>query len=295
MAHHSNLKIELKKIYFSLRKTVLSHGWVNLPPYSYDYKNNVLIRTEYVNGNLTELFISQKDNQLTVKIKSKDKLDTFTKNEIKKKIQNIFQLSVDLNEFCALTKKTNKRINNYIKAGGGRFLTGNSLFEDVVKTLFTTNTTWNQTVNMTENFISQFNKIKYGEPTIYGFPAYSEFRKIKPNKIIKRLSLGYRNAYLENIINNFLENGGFDGDDKTTIINELKKVKGIGKYSIAHIKCLMGMFDEIPIDSEVIKYAKLKGIGHSEKQIIKYYQEYEQYAFLAYKIDRIVNKINWIG
>ena len=49
MAHQSNLKIELK-INFSLRKTVLSHGWVNLPPYSYDYKNNVLNRTEYVNN-----------------------------------------------------------------------------------------------------------------------------------------------------------------------------------------------------------------------------------------------------
>ena len=50
-------------------------------------------------------------------------------------------------------------------------------------------------------------------------------------------------------------------------IKELRRVKGIGKYSIAHIKCLMGIFDEIPIDSEVIKYAKLKGIGHNENEI----------------------------
>jgi hypothetical protein len=57
----------------------------------------------------------------------------------------------------------------------------------------------------------------------------------------------------------------------------------------------MGIFDEIPIDSEVIKYAKLKGIGHNENEINEYYREYEQYAFLAYKIERIVNKINWIG
>jgi len=295
MAYQSNLKIELKRVNFSLRKTVLSHGWVNLPPYNYDYKNNVLYRTEIVNDNLIELFISQKDNFVTVKIKSKEKLDKSAKNKIKKKIHNIFQLDIDLDEFCTLAKKLNKRIFRYLNAGGGRFLTGISLFEDVVKTLLTTNTTWNQTVKMSENFISQFNKIKYKTPIICGFPTYCEFRKIKPNKVIKGLRFGYRNEYLINIINKFLEKEGFVDDDKMTIINELREVKGIGKYSIAHIKCLMGIFDEIPIDSEVIKYAKLKGIGHSEKQIIKYYQEYEQYAFLAYKIDRIVNKINWIG
>jgi len=295
MLYLTNLKINLKGKSFSLRKTVLSHGWVNLPPYRYDYKNNVLCRTEIINDNLVELFISQKDNFVTVKIKSKEKLDKSAKNEIKKKVHNIFQLDINLDEFCALAKQTNKKIFRYIKAGGGRFLIGNSLFEDVVKTLFTTNTTWNQTVNMTEKFISQFNKIKYKTPMICGFPTYCEFKKIKPNKVIKGLRLGYRNEYLENIISKFLEKDGFINNDKRTIINELKRVKGIGKYSIAHIKCLMGMFDEIPIDSEVIKYAKLKGIGHNEKQITEYYQKYERYAFLAYKIERIVNKINWIG
>lgn len=295
MAYQSNLKIDLKKTKFSLRKTVLSHGWVNLPPYEYDYKNNILHRTEVINGNLTELLISQKENLLKVKVKSKEKLDISNKSEIKKNIHNIFQLDIDFNEFCDLTKKLNKRINHYVKAGGGRFLTGNSLFEDVVKTLFTTNTTWNQTVNMTKSFISQFNNIKYGTPMIYGFPTYCEFRKIKPKKVVKGLKLGYRNEFLENIINIFLEKNGFVDEDKITIANELNKVKGIGRYSVAHIKCLMGMFDEIPIDSEVIKYAKSKGIGHNEKQIIKYYKEYGKYAFLAYKIERIVNKINWIG
>jgi len=295
MFNLSNLKIELEGINFSLRKTVLSHGWINLPPYKYDYENNILIRTEFVNSNLMELFISQKDNYIRVKVKSKVKLDNFTKNEIKKKIQNIFQLNIDLNEFRTLAKKSNKKIFRYLNAGGGRFLTGLSLFEDVVKTLLTTNTTWNQTVNMTQNFISQFNKIKYKTPMICGFPTYCEFKRIKPIKVIKGLRLGYRNEYLINIINKFLEKEGFVNDDKLTIANELKKVKGLGRYSIAHIKCLMGIFDEIPIDSEVIKYAKLKGIGHSEKQITEYYQKYEQYAFLAYKIERIVNKINWIG
>jgi len=295
MAHQSNLKIDLKKIKFSLRKTVLSHGWVNLPPYKYDYANNTLHRTEVINGNLTELLISQKENFIKVKIKSKEKLSISDKSEIKRNIHNIFQLDIDFSEFCDLTKKINKRINHYVKAGGGRFLTGNSLFEDVVKTLFTTNTTWNRTVNMTKSLISQFNKVKYGTPMIYGFPAYCEFRSIKPSRVIKDLRFGYRNEYLKNIINEFLENEGFVYEDKQAVIKELRRVKGIGKYSIAHIKCLMGIFDEIPVDSEVIKYAKLKGIGHNEKLIAKHYQKYEQYAFLAYKIERIVNKINWIG
>ena len=295
MACQSNLKIRLKGINFSLRKTVLAHGWINLPPYKYDYEKNILKRTEYINNNLMELVISQKENYLKVKVKSKDKLDNFTKNEIKKKIENIFQLNIDLNEFCALTMKLNKKIYRYLNAGGGRFLTGISLFEDVVKTLLTTNTTWNQTVNMTESFISQFNKIRYGTLSIYGFPSFCEFNEIKPKEIVKYLRFGYRNDYLENVINIFLEKNGFANYDNITTINELKKIKGIGKYSIAHIKCLMGMFDEIPIDSEVIKYAKTKNIGYNEKQIIKYYQEYGNYSFLAYKIERIVNKINWIG
>jgi len=295
MAYQSNLIIKLKETNFSLRKTVLSHGWINLPPYRYNYENNILVRTEFISNNMVELFISQRDNCVKVKVKSEVKLDNFTKNEIKAKVQNILQLNIDLNEFCALTKNKSKNVFRYLNAGGGRFLTGISLFEDVVKTLLTTNTTWNQTVNMTENFICQFNRIKYQASMICGFPTYCEFRRIKPKTIVKNLRFGYRNEYLENIINKFLEMDGFVNDDKITTINELKKVKGIGKYSIAHIKCLMGIFDEIPIDSEVIKYAKLKGIGHNENEINEYYREYEQYAFLAYKIERIVNKINWIG
>jgi hypothetical protein len=75
VAHLSNLRIELKETNFSLRKTVLSHGWVNLPPYKYDYENNILNRTEFVNSNLVQLFISQKNNYVKVKVKSKAGVD----------------------------------------------------------------------------------------------------------------------------------------------------------------------------------------------------------------------------
>ena len=60
----------------------------------------------------------------------------------------MFQLDRDLAEFVRLARGAGDSFGTAVKRGFGRLLRAPSLFEDVVKILATTNTTWSGTVAM---------------------------------------------------------------------------------------------------------------------------------------------------
>ena len=74
--------------------------------------------------------------------------------ELRAKIGRTFQLDLDLTDFHARARGS--AAHEWVAdAGFGRLLCGSTLFEDVVKIITTTNTTWRQTVRMNELLVEK--------------------------------------------------------------------------------------------------------------------------------------------
>ena len=74
--------------------------------------------------------------------------------ELRKKMTRMFQLDVDMSEFVAIARTSDDHV--WVeRAGFGRLLCGATLFEDAVKIITTTNTTWNQTKRMVQLLVEK--------------------------------------------------------------------------------------------------------------------------------------------
>ena len=225
---------------------------------------------------------------VSTRILSKDEL-----KETRAKICYILSTDVCLEQFSKKTKRLNRRIYSLLNAGGGRFLRGETLYEDAVKTLLTTNASWSFTKLMCENliFLAAAHRNKPNSTEI--FPTPKEVRQLPISTLQKKGKLGYRAVYLHNLTDWFLANEG-TYNDTNDIIAGLTAVKGLGPYSINHISVLLGNYSTLPLDSEVRAFCKGKGL-ESDTEIETHYEKWKPYQFLGYKLSRVAEKCNWIG
>ena len=269
---------------YCLKLTTLSHGWVNLDPYSWEESTETLQRLEYVEGQemLVKIMIMQdSSSSLSIKALSEKPLLQNTKKLLSEKIRRALNLDFNTRNVCKVASCHNPEIARLIKAGGGRFLRGTTLFEDVVKTLFTTNASWKFTQKMVQNIIKS-----YGREG--AFPSPDDLKGISESKLRDKIRLGYRAKYLLNIIELFLTN-------RFEVHFNLNKVHGLGNYGMSHAKVLAGIFSEIPIDSEVRSYCRSNFLLETDKEIKEMFAHWGKYAFLGYKLGRQARKANWIG
>jgi len=289
----ASLIIDVNKPY-NLRYTVLFHGWLNLPPFEWDSENNLLRRVEDIDSDFSVLLeIKQKNSRrIQIMISDKDRISQLDKARLRGRINRMLNYEKDLNPLKRLAEKNREqKIIDYLDAGGGYPLRGATLFEDVVKTLFTCNASWPFTVKMTTELCRRYGA-KISSSNIWGFPDFGDVPRDP------QIQIGYRKKYLNNILEGYDKlksvsetNSGYD-----LIRSEIQNINGLGPYSTSHIMILLGDYSRIPIDREVASYHKIE---YSKKNINKiqscYEKKWSDWAYAGYKINRITNKKNWIG
>ena len=202
-------------------------------------------------------------------------------------------LDNDFSDFHILCKKHSTLKFVYENNCKG-MLRSSTAFEDLIKTVCTTNCDWRNTKNMCNALCN----LDSGN-----FPSPKDILKYSPGKLSKIVPLGYRSNTVHQISKMTLEGevefdkwageGNFD-----RIRNVLNNIKGVGEYSTNHMLVLLGDYSNIPIDSEVLKYLRevhFKGLEISPKESIKYFKDYGDYKFLAYKYERMARKLNYIN
>src|SRR5262249_15893106 len=126
---------------FNFTSTVESHGWYLLAPFRWSRSEKTLRRVEILGGKPREIAIAFADGAIRVTAE-----DT---PELRAKITRMFQLHLDMADFIAVARGSSDHA--WVEAAGfGRLLCGSTPFEDVVKIITTTNTTWRQTMRMVE-------------------------------------------------------------------------------------------------------------------------------------------------
>src|SRR5262245_38903785 len=141
---------------FNFLSVVNSHGWRQLAPFSYDENTNTL---SYVlrlsNGRVIELHLRDATDGVRVEM---EKLDRTERKEVTNKIAWMFGLDLDFSLFYSASR-VEPKLAHAKKLARGRVLRSPTLFEDVIKTILTTNTLWAATKNMTLKLVNEL-----GEP-----------------------------------------------------------------------------------------------------------------------------------
>jgi 3-methyladenine DNA glycosylase/8-oxoguanine DNA glycosylase len=258
---------------FNFESTVVSHGWYVLAPFKWLRAERVLYRPEILGGKVRHLKIS---DGLHVE-GAHDSL------ELRRKMTRMFQLSVDTSEFLRVARDSPPHA--WVESAGfGRLLCGATLFEDAVKIVTTTNTTWRQTKRMVELIVEKCGRSG-------AFPTPREVARFSPDDLQLDCRLGYRAKSIHALASGIVD-GSIDLDaisDPSQSTEELfasyKKLPGIGPYGAAHLLAMDGRYDFIAVDSEFRRHVREtyhKGRKVTDKAMLRRYAKWGKWKYLAY-------------
>lgn len=235
---------------FNFKRSVTGHGWYDLLPFEYDEATN---RLHYVfrspsTGLPVEVILTDGRNS-RIKVSASETAD---RREVKGVVRHILRMDENLDDFY-LTVRDHAPFEWVEQIGAGRLLRSNTVFEDLVKSLCTTNCSWGLTKAMTSNLVA-----KLGERSSDGRPAFPSAEKIasKPEKFYREvIKAGYRSPYFvelgEAVASGKIDPESWLHSDLPTpeLKKEIKSVKGIGDYAAENLLKLLGRYDGLALDS----------------------------------------------
>lgn len=242
---------------FSLNTVIRSHGWASLAPFGHtDDPVSLTYIDRLDTGRVVELGIFETSDG--VHLQTGSELEGEEWDEIARKVRWMLGLGMDFSEFYALARAEPKLAHVQPRAQG-RLLRSPTLFEDVVKTILTTNTSWGGTIRMVAALVSEFGEPLESDPTRRAFPTPERLAQADEETLRTRARLGYRSPYILELAN-ALVSGALDLEalkENRIPTDELRKrllaIKGVGGYAAANLLMLLGRYDHIPVDSWAVK------------------------------------------
>ena len=273
---------------FSFRQTIYSHGWCELLPFEIDIEN---WRLSYVFNNKNSkkpvsVTIRDAGGKLEIKV-SDAKINAQTEEEILRDVRHILRLDEDLSDFYG-NLQSEKRLNWIAELRAGRLLRSPTVFEDLVKTICTTNCSWSLTKKMISNLVE-----KLGAPNSDGkhaFPTAEAMANVAPEFYRDEMRAGYRAPYFaelaESVAGGKINPETWLDSGLTTreLKKEMKKVKGVGDYAAENLLKLVGRYDGLALDSWLRSQFYKKHNGEtvcSDKEIEKFYAKFGDWRGLA--------------
>jgi len=237
---------------FSLPAVAESHGWVQLPPFDWDADAGVLVRVERLSsGRVVELFVAEEGDGVRVEVV--DDLTETEGAEVVERVRWMLDLDRDLSAFYALAREE-ARLAHVEGAAKGRILRSSTLFEDVVKTILTTNVQWSGTIRMTEALVEAFGAPLSADPARRAFPT-PERLAAADEASLRATGLGYRAPYVLELAR-AVAAGALDLEGlreaqlpTAEVRKRLLVIKGVGDYAAASLLMLLGRYDVVPVDS----------------------------------------------
>jgi len=282
---------------FNFTSVLNSHGWRQLAPFSYEENSNTL---RYIlrlsNGRVIELKIHDGKDGVIIET---DKLNKIERKEVTDKITWMFCLDMDFSPFYAASRAEPK-LAHAKKLARGRVLRSPTLFEDVIKTILTTNTLWAATKNMTLKLVNEFGASTAGrgklDPPLSAmvnkaFPTPEAIAASIPELLKEKIRVGYRAPAIDELAVR-VASGQFDLEARKTsemptleLRKELLTINGVGPYAAANLLMILGRHDFIPIDSYALKMVSVEwydGKPVTAKEVEKRFENWGEFKGLAF-------------
>lgn len=281
---------------FNFTSVVDSHGWRQLAPFSYDQAANSLGYTlQLADGRVVQLILRDGKDALIVET---DKLDRAERREVLDKATWMFGLDMDFSRFYTASRGEPK-LARARKHALGRVLRSPTLFEDVIKTILTTNTLWAATKNMTRKLVDTLGSSLSGAikgsaveaPNQKAFPSPAAIAASSPEFLKEAVRVGYRAPAIHQlavrVASGELDLESLKTSELTTL--ELRKalmtINGVGPYAAANLLLILGRSDFIPIDSWALKLVSeewYKGKPITAKEVEKRFEKWGEFKGLAF-------------
>ena len=298
----------------SFRATLRSHGLGRLAPNEIDDAGTSLTTTLEFNGTARTVRVFESppgmlavETQLVTrpvtlsegaKRRSRSAAGTLAAREqagLQTALRKMFSLDDDLAPFYASVAGDEDLA--FATKGIGRMLRSPTAFEDVIRTVCTTNCAWSATIRMIEALVAHLGKAAPGAPKDgwrgRAFPTPQALAEADEKFYKDVARAGYRAAYLRKL-GQLVASGEIDLESwfdlpRTELADhELEKrllsLPGVGPYAAAHIMLLRGRRSLLVLDSWTRPtYARLLGKKKiSDKAIARRFKRYGDEAGLAF-------------
>ena len=284
---HLNLTLPARRP-FNFLSVVNSHGWVQLAPFRFDEARKILSYTDQLsNGRVIDYGISEAPKG--VKVNVDGRLGKSEQNEIAEKITWMLGLDQDFSTFYKIARKEPK-LRHSQRLARGRVLRSPTFFEDVLKTILTTNTLWAATRRMNLNLTASFGDL-LADSDFKAFPTPDRIAASSPEVLKDAVRVGYRapaiHELASRVASHELDVESFKTSNLPTLElrKELMKMRGVGPYAAANLLMILGRHDFIPIDSwalKVVSHEWYRGRPVTPKQVEKRFAKWGDIKGLAF-------------
>jgi 3-methyladenine DNA glycosylase/8-oxoguanine DNA glycosylase len=278
------------------RRTVASHGVADLPPIRLDPESRWLeVTLPLPRGRPATVHVEEGSPGTAVVTALGRKPSPRQADAILAAVAHVLRLDEDLSGFYILAA-TDPELA-WAAQGAGRMIRSPTVFEDVVKTICTTNCAWSATVRMVSALVQHLGEAApaaAGEgPYGRAFPAPAAMAEADDSFYRDVVRAGYRGPYLRSLAASVaageieLEELGRATPEELPddeVAERLLALPGVGPYATAHVMMMLGRYSRLILDSWTRpKYASLNG-GRAVKDatIERRFRRYGRYAGLAF-------------
>lgn len=283
---------------FDFTASAYSHGWAVLAPNAWDTERRTIGRAEQLpGGEVVLLEVGEQKRAGTpaveILVKHTGELTSADRADIATKIAHMLRFDEDFSEFYALCAARGGPWTRLIQ-GQGRLLRSPTLFEDVVKTICTTNIQWGGTKRMLSDLVAAYGAPYAEEPARRAFPRPEAIAAVPLELFAESVRMGYRAPYVHELATKaatgVLDLEALQKSDMPTpeLKKELLRIKGVGNYAAATLLMLLGRYDELAVDTIFRDFVSKKYFGgeyppNGEAEQI--YADWGRWKYLAYWFD----------
>lgn len=279
----------------SFMRALLSHGVADLPPYVVDRSARTLTATVCVGRAVRTLVLSERREGSVAVSVSGPPLSEKMRAAVRRVVSRMLRLESDLSGFYARIERDPALA--WAASGAGRFVRCETVFEDVIKTICTTNCAWSATERMVDRLVLHLGRRAPGAPanSTAGrvFPTPRALAEAEDSFYRDVVRAGYRGPYLR-AVSRVVAEGAMDLESldaghparlsDAEVEERLLSLPGVGPYAVAHIMMLLGRYSRLILDSWTRPtYARLVGARRvSDAVIEKRFARYGEFAGLAF-------------
>jgi 3-methyladenine DNA glycosylase/8-oxoguanine DNA glycosylase len=232
---------------FSFDAVVRSHGWYDLPPFSYDRGKATLETTvdagAFAGGAARAAAVTFRRRGET--LEASGDLPAASLRAIARRV---FALDLDLSSAQASFAAA-PPIARALEQRGGRMLHAPTLFEDAVKMLFTTNCSWGATRGMVVRLI------EIAGAGRRAFPGPEQVAALSIATLKRRVRCGYRaealRLFARRIATKRLDLAAWEDPSRSSeeLRSAIASERGFGPYSAEGLLRILGRHDFFALDS----------------------------------------------
>ena len=211
-------------------------------------------------------------------------IDSAARNEMQIAVRRMFNLESNLQPFHDSLRK-NPDYAWVAEHSLGRLLAAPTVWENLAKTLMTTNIAWDNTLQIVEKLVAL-------DPD-GAFPTPARIAAMSEDDLNEAIGSGYRPPHLlkmaQRIAAGELSVEAWWSLDSDALYKAIKELDGLGDYAAGSVLRLLGHFDKLAIDSMARNaYEHVTGQeAESDTDIREYYAQFGEWSGLVMWMDSI--------